>query len=163
MTKSGIIWRAVVAAIILIAAYHWFQNVTQGEEGRVRQCILAAKKAVEEKNLFAIDDMISRSYQDTYGNDRESLLYGIKEVLDYYERIFISIESITISLDEAKTQAEAEVVAVAIGVDRQKNKESFFEGEKGRIKARFVKEENTWRLAEITFFEPMTLMGQTIA
>ena len=156
------LWPALAALIIFIS-YTWLQDILAGEEGRVRKFVLRAERAVEAKNIFTCVEMISKDYHDKYGNDRESLLYAVKEVFSYYRRILIHIESIKITLGESNTQTSVEIVALVIGRTEQNNTEKILEGEKGKIKIKLVKKDKKWRLLEVEFFEPITIMGQNIS
>ena len=161
--KYKIYIRAVIGALLLGALLTWLHDVMSGEEGRVRKSILRCKKAVESRDILACADMISRSYHDKYGNDRESLIYGAKEFFDYYKKVFITVESMKIELDDSKTQAGVEMVALVIGQDQQDSEEKILEGEKERFHITVVKEKGKWCLSQLEFFEPMTLMGQQVA
>ena len=106
--------------------------------------------------------MISQSYHDRYGNDRSSLIYAAKEFFAYYRKIFINIERMDIKLNDTKTQADVEIVALMIGQSQQNSTEKILEGEKGKARVRLIKEENKWKLAELDFYEQITIMGQNI-
>ena len=69
------------------------------------------------------------SYKDKYGNDRQSLIYFVKEVFGYYKRIFISIEDIKIKLDDSKLQANVEITAQVIGQSQGDASEKILEAE----------------------------------
>lgn len=129
----------------------------------MRKFILQGKKAVESKNIFTCAGMISSSYHDKYGNDRQSLLYAAKEFFGYYKQIRVNIKSMEIKLDDTKKEASVEIVALVVGQSEQNNTEKILEAENGRFRIRLVKEENKWHLRELEFFEPITIMGQNIS
>ena len=156
------IW-VILGALFLFILFNLFQEIISGERGRVRRFILQGKKAVETKNILACTEMISPDYHDKYGNDRQSLIYTAREVFGYYADIFVHIENIDIKLDDSKTEADVEVVALVVGRAQNNNTEKMFEGEKGRVKVRLVKKDKKWRLLELEFFEPITIMGQNIS
>jgi len=156
------IWCTLVALVFCIF-FVWFQDILSGEQGRVRKFILQGKRAVESKDIFTCANMISKAYQDKYGNDRQSLIYAAREFFDYYRRIFVNIESMEIKLDNAKMQASIEVVALVVGQTQANNAEKILEGEKGRFRIKLVKEDRIWHLLELEFFEPITIMGQNIS
>jgi len=127
---------------------------------------MRGKKAVEAKNLLTCANMVSTDYKDKYGNDRQSLIYATKTFFTYYKDIFIHIEKIEIMLDETKTQADVEIVALIVGRSKDNVSEKILEGlegERDRFKIRLVKEEKQWRLLEIEFFEPLHIMGREVA
>lgn len=154
---------SILIALIIFISYAWLQDILAGEEGRVRKFILQGKRAVEAKNIFTCAELTSRDYHDKYGNDRESLLYAVKEVFGYYREILVHIESIKITLDESNTQAGVEIVALVIGRTEQNNTEKILEGEKGQLKIKLVKINKKWYLSEAESFEPITIMGQNIS
>jgi heme exporter protein D len=155
------IWVTIGAAVIGIA-FFWLQNILAGEEARVRKFILQGKHAVESKDILTCTNMISQSYHDRYGNDRSSLIYAAKEFFAYYSKVFINIERMDIKLDDRKTQADLEIVALMIGQTQQNSMEKILEGEKGKAGIKLIKEENKWKLAEVEFYEQITIMGQNI-
>lgn len=156
------IWTIIVSTVLFIF-YAWFQDIFSGEQGRVRKFILRGKKAVETKNILSCADMISTDYRDKYGNDRQSLIYFTKEIFSYYRKIIVHIEDMQIGLDDSKTGACVEIVALVIGQTQQNDAEKILEGEQGRFKIKLVKENKRWQLLELEFFEPITIMGQNIS
>lgn len=159
---KSFLWPVLIALAIFIS-YTWLQDILAGEEGRVRKFVLQGQRAIEAKNIFTCAELISRDYHDKYGNDRDSLLYAIKEVFGYYREISIHIESMKITLDESNTQASVEIVALVIGRTQQNNTEKILEGEKGQLRVKLVKKNKKWYLSEVEFFEPITIMGHDIS
>ncbi|MCX6695627.1 MAG: hypothetical protein NTU61_04965, partial [Candidatus Altiarchaeota archaeon] len=106
---------AVAISLVAFFAYNILQDVFGGEQARIKKFIMTGKARIEKKNLLGISDMVSFSYKDKYGNDRSTLVYGVKSFVSYYKDVFINIESIDIKLNEAKTEADVEVVALIIG------------------------------------------------
>lgn len=161
--KLKIFLRASLIGVIIFILYNLLGNIFSGEEGRVRKFILRGKKAVEQKNIFICSDMISTNYQDKYGNGRQEVLYIAKELFSYYQNILINIEKMDIKLQEAKDKADIEIVALVVGQSKEKTTERILEGERGRFRARLIKEEKGWKLLELEFFEPLRIMGQDIS
>lgn len=155
-------WASLVGIGIFIA-YNFISGVIAGEEGRVRKFILRGKRAVEEKNLFAVSDILSANYQDKYGNTRSSFMYAAKEFFAYYKSILINIEKIEIKLEESKDNASAEITALVIGQPKEGQQEKILEGEKGKFRLKLIKEEKQRQLLELEFFEPMHIMGQEVS
>jgi len=153
----------LVVGVILFFAFWVLGGAFLTEETRVRRFILQGKKAAETKNIRACAAMISVDYHDSYGNDRSTLIYTAKEAFKYYQKIFITIHNMDIRLNEKKTEAEVFVVATAVGLTQASRTERVFEGERGRARIRLVKEERAWKLLEVEFYEPITVMGQQIA
>lgn len=152
-------WLGAVAVFILFGL---FKDILSGEEGRVRRFIMQGKRAVETKNIFACANLISTNYQDKYGNDRQSLIYAVREFFSYYSNIFISIEKIDIKLDDSKKRADVTLTALVVGQVKEKVKERILEGEKGRVEVILIKEDKNWQLLGLEFFQAVTIMGQQI-
>jgi len=153
----------VALALVIFVAYLWIQDIFSGEEGRVRKFVLQGKKVIEAKNILGIPQLIADDYHDKYGNDRQTLLYIFREVFGYYSQMLVHIESIEVSLDDSKTSASVEILALVIGKTAQNNTEKILEGEKGRMKLRLIKEDKIWKLQGVESFEAMTIMGQNIS
>jgi len=165
MQKYKIYVIAFLGALALFILFGWFREILSGEEGRVRKFIMKGKTAVESKNLFACANIISMSYSDKYGNDRQALIYGSKEFFNYYSSIFVDIKGINIKLDDSKTHAVVDVTALVIGKNKDNNPEKILEGiesERGRFRIKAVKEDKQWRLLELEFFESLQVMGENI-
>ena len=149
--------------LAVFICYQWLSFFLAGEAGRVRRFVLQGKKAIESKNILRCADMISINYKDKYGNERSSLLYATKEGFAYYLKIFVNIEEMNIELSESKKEATVRVTALVIGQPKDKIAEKIMEGDKGKFQLRLIKEEDKWKLAEIEFFESVTIMGHEVS
>ena len=150
------IWTGLGIIAILIF-YTFFKSIFPSEGARVRKFILEGKRAVETKNILACAGMISTNYQDRYGNDRQSLIYTAREAFAYYKDVLITVEKMKIQLNEAKDQADVEIVALVLFRSKDNRIEKMFEGEKGRFRVKLVKEDKSWRVQELEFLEELTL------
>lgn len=155
-------WASLIGIGIIIA-YNFISGIIAGEEGRVRKFILRGKRAVEEKNLFKVSDILSANYQDKYGNTRSSLIYAAREFFAYYKSILVNIEKIEIKLEESKDEASVGITALVIGQPKGLEAEKILEGEKGNFKIKLIKEEKKWQLLGLEFLEPLTIMEQNIS
>ncbi len=156
---------AVAISLVACFAYNIFSDVFGGEPARIKKFIMTGKARIEKKNLLGIVDMVSFDYKDKYGNDRSTLVFGVKNFVSYYKDVFINIESVDIKLNESKTQADVELVALIIGRTGQGTSETItkgLEGEKDKFRLKLVKEEDGWKLLEMEFLQPLNLMGETI-
>jgi hypothetical protein len=161
--KYKIYFRAGAGAAVIIMLFMGIKSLFSGEEGRVRKFILKGVSAVERQDILTCASMISLKYHDTYGNDRPSALYNAKEFFSYYKKIMVDIESMDITFNEDKTEAGVEMVAFVLCRTRQDTAEKIFEGEKGRIRVKLIKEDNQWHVLEIEFLEKLSIMGQKIS
>lgn len=155
--------RASLVMLAVFISYQWLSYFLAGEAGRVRRFVLQGKRAIESKNIFRCADMISINYKDKYGNDRSSLLYATKEGFSYYLKIFINIEEMDIELSESKKEATAKITALVIGQPKDKIAEKIMEGDKGKFQLKLIKEDDKWKLAEIEFYESVTMMGHEVS
>lgn len=157
-------YKIYIWLILGVLIFFIFLNFFSGEKARVRRFILQGKKAVESKNILTCANMISKDYQDKYGNDKQGLIYIAKEVFGYYKSIFVHVDEMEIELDDSKKEADVEIVALVEGLTQKNNAEKILEGEKGRFKVRLIKEDRRWQVLELEFFEaPITIMGQSIS
>lgn len=156
------IW-SIIGVVVFFVFYAQVLNILSGEKGRLRKFILKGKQAVESKNIFTCANMISKDYHDKYGNDRQSLIYATKEAFGYYSKISVHIDNMDIQLSDSKDEASVEIVALVVGQTQQDNAEKILEGEKGRFRVKLIKEEKVWKVLELEFFEPITIMGQNIS
>jgi hypothetical protein len=156
--------KVVLIAVSVIVLMNLAQSLFSGEEGRIRKFIRQGERAVEERNLLKCLSLISEQYRDKYANDRQSALAIAKELFLYYKNIFIDIDNnkTEIKLNDRKTEAEVEIEALVLCENKGNVKEKIFEGEKGRLRLKLIKEENKWLLAEIEFYEPVSIMGEDI-
>lgn len=163
MLRTKDIIGVTVCTVIIFFFLHLFKGLFAGEEGRIKQFIHEGQRAVESRNILKCSDLISKDYRDAYGNDRSTLIYAVRETFAYYERFKIIIEDMHIQLQEEQQKAEVEIAALIIGQTTNKEEESIFEGEKGRLKIDIVKEEGRWKLLTLEFYEPVKIMDRYIS
>lgn len=153
----------VVAIIIFISVFiiSKINILLEGERGKIKRIIYAAKVATEKENLARCISFISHNYADKYGNDRRNLLLFAQKAFNTYENLIIDIGQIKISLDTDTAEAEVEATGVARNVEG-KEKDIF---ETGAIKFLifFQKEEAGWRVIKLEVLESqdITLPGIT--
>lgn len=152
-----------LSALAFFIFYLFAQGFFPGEEARVKRVILAGRRAIEARDIFACAEMTSRQYHDTYGNDRSSIIYIGKNVFDYYPTIIIYIESMDISVSKDRTRADVRVQATAVGKSRDDRQENILEKGKGHFLVRLAKEDKKWRVTELEFFDPVGIMGQEVS
>lgn len=158
------IWAVVISSVAFFG-FNFARDLLGGEQARVRKFIMQGKARVEKKNVVGLSEMVAYNYQDKYGNDRTTLIYGAKTFLAYYKDVFINVESIDIKLNEAKTEADVEIVALIIGRTKEGGSDTIMEGlegEKDKFRLRLIKEENGWKLLEMEFLQPIDVMGEKI-
>ncbi len=152
----------VLGALVIYCLVFWLVDFLSGEAGRIKKFINRGKRAVEACDILASANVISRSYQDKYGNQKQTLVYVIKNVYSRYSPIFIDIQNMDIKINQDNLGAAVEIKALVIGENRQNAKEKILEGEKGRFRLSLVKEEGKWLVVEIEFLESLPLVEQAI-
>jgi len=133
----------------------------EGEMGRIKRVIYAAKTATEREDLFKCISFISQSYTDKYGNDRRSLLAVGKNVFEIYNDIAISIRELDISLDTDTAEAEVQATVVARNVERKET--NIFETDTVKFLIFFKKEEGAWKVIKLEFLEPQQILPPGIS
>ncbi len=151
-----------LGVLVIVITFFYLQFIFSSEEGRVRRFILEGKRSAESKNILACANLISKEYSDKYNNDRQTLIYIAREVFAYYKTIIIGVDKMDIRLDQSKTRAEVEIVALVLCQSKDNKSEKIFEGERGRFRVKLIKEKGKWQLLEVELLEKMTIMGQTI-
>jgi hypothetical protein len=152
-------FKYIVIAIAVIVSFIVFCKIKillEGEEGRIKRVIYAAKSATEQENLFKCISFISQSYADRYGNDRRSLLLIGKEIFQAYDNIIIGIRQLKISSDTDTAEAEVEATGIAINVERKET--NIFETETIKFLIFFQKEEGGWKVRRLEFLEPQKIV-----
>ena len=159
------LWAVVISAVAFFG-FNFLRDVFGGEQAKIHKFIMTGKARIEKKNILGLSDMVSYNYKDKYGNDRANIIYGAKSFVSYYKDVLINIESTDIKLNEAKTEADVEVVALIIGrTGQQGSQETIMqglEGEKDKFRLKLIKEENGWKLLELEFLQPIDVMGEKI-
>ncbi len=148
-------WRLAFAiALVILAGLIIFPKVKtllEGEKGRIRRIVYAAKRATEQEDIFKCISFISNNYTDKYGNDRRSLFLVAQKVFDTYDNIVIGIAQLDISLDTDTARAEVEASGVARNVERKET--NAFEAETVKFLIFFQKEEGGWKVIKLEFLE----------
>lgn len=134
-----------------------------GERAKVYRFIVKGKSAVESKDILSCAGMISADYQDKYGYDRQSLIFSLREFFNYYGRISIKIQNFKISIDDDKMNADVEINALVLAHSGARELKKTLGVERGRLKARLVKEEGKWKLSEIEFYESVKITDEAMS
>lgn len=150
----------IIIVLLILFIIAWLIGFFDSEETKVRKFIAKAEKAVEARSTLACTELISKNYKDKYGNDYESVLGIAHEFFGYYKEISVSIESIDITLNDSKEEANVEIVAQVIGYSQSEKEDIILEGEKGRFRLRLLKEDKKWKLSEIEFYEEIKIMDE---
>lgn len=124
----------------------------EGEKGRIRRIIYAAKTATEKENLFKCISFISKNYSDKYGNNYRSMMLIGQNMFEIYDNIAIGIRRLNISLDSDTAMAEVGSTAIAKNVESKEI--NIFERETIKFLIYFRKEEKDWKVMKLEFLEP---------
>ena len=148
-----IVTSAILLSFILFST---IKSVIEGERGRIKRVIYAAKRATEQENIFKCISFTSMQYADKYGNDRRSLFLIAQNIFNAYDHIIIGIRQLDISLDTdtAKAQVEATVLAKNI----EKKETNIFETETIIFLIFFQKEEQEWKVIGLEFLDARSVL-----
>ena len=146
-----------ITIVVSLIIFPRVKSFFEGEKGRIKRIIYAAKAATEQENLFKCISFISHNYSDEYGNDRRIILLVAQKAFDIYDNIVIGIRQLNISLDTDTAKAEVEATGVARNVERKET--SVFEIETIRFLIFFQKEETGWKVISLEFLEPQDILS----
>jgi hypothetical protein len=149
----------IIIIIILTAGILWFSGIFGGEEAKIHRFISKAEKAVETENLITCTGMVSKNYQDKYGNGYEDILAIAHEFFNYYKEISIKINKTTLTFNPAKTECNVEIYAQVIGKNSSGAEEMILDAEKDHFRVKLNKEDKKWKLTEFEFYETVNIMG----
>ncbi|MFC1658708.1 hypothetical protein ACFL1D_04895 [Candidatus Omnitrophota bacterium] len=127
------------------------KNLIEGDKGRIKRIIYAAKRATEREDIFKCISFVSMDYADKYGNDRRSLFAIGQNFFDAYDNIVIGIRQLEISLDT--DSAEVNIEATIVARNAQKRETNIFETETAKFLASFQKEEGGWKVIRLEFLD----------
>ena len=153
-------WRLILTTAFIIflslIIFSQVKTLLEGEKGRIKQIIYAAKTATEQENLFKCISFISQNYTDKYGNDRQSLLLAGKRLFDIYDNIIIVVRQLNISLDTDTAEAEVEATGVARNVEKKET--NIFETETIKFLIFFQKGKAGWKVIRLELLEPLSIL-----
>ncbi len=139
----------LIAAGMLTGAYRWWRHTFASEEDRLRRVLYSAKRHAEREELLPLRKYISPAYEDDLGNDRRSLLMTGKHFFDTCKDILISLESVTIEIEEPSAKARIEGT-----VYWREHEGAAIYYEKVKADVIFSRYDNSWRISSLVFFEP---------
>ena len=152
-SKRIIIIVIILVGLILIPK---LKILFEGEKGRIKRIVYAAKKATERENLFRCISFLSKDYTDKYGNNLQSMLVIGENIFKLYDDIVIRIKKLAISLDTNK--AEAEIEARGMARDVKGKETNLLETETMKFIIFFQKEDVGWKVVSLEFLEPQIIL-----
>lgn len=148
-------WKQILFITSVIFAglivFSTVKTLIEGDKGRIKRIIYAAKRATERENIFKCISFVSMDYADKYGNNRRSLLLIAQNIFDVYDNIIIGIRGLDISLDTDTARAQVEATGVARNVEKEET--NIFETETTKFLIFFQKEEGNWKVIKLEFLE----------
>jgi len=110
------------------------------EEERVKKTLKIAEESLEKKELSTFIKQISFEYKDSFGFTYATLYFFVKDILNRYDKIKISLSQITPRI-EGK-EAEIKLIGEGKAIDFSGNSVR----EVGRFIIRMKKEGNRWKI-----------------
>jgi len=148
-------WKPILCILLVIfvalITFLKVKTLIEGDEGRIRRIIYAAKAATEKEDIFKCISFISMDYNDKHGNDRRSLTAIAQNVFQTYDNIIIGIRQLNISLDTDTARAEVEATGLARNVEREET--NIFETETVKFLIFFQKEVDNWKVIRLELLE----------
>lgn len=139
----------VSAAILISLSAGTVKYIFEGDEGKVKRVIYAAKGLIEKEKPFGLTGLISVHYYDDFDNDRRALLLIAKDFFDSCESIAVRIDNIDVKVEDKDA-----VAAVDAAAYWQENGAKDILYDVYKLKALFRKEEGGWKLIKLEFLEP---------
>jgi hypothetical protein len=148
-------WKQILFITIVIFAglivFSAIKTLIEGDKGRIKRIIYAAKKATEREDIFKCISFVSMGYADKYGNNRRSLLLIAQNIFDTYDNIIIGIRQLDISLNTDSAEAQVEATGVARNVEKEET--NIFETETIKFMIFFQKEKSNWKVIRLELLE----------
>jgi ketosteroid isomerase-like protein len=140
-------WLRRILVVVAIAGFGWWlwQRVFVTEEMRIRQLISRMQQAVERNNLFGLEGFIAQDYTDDFGFDESTLLGGIRAFRQQYDRMFIHISDLAVTVAPDRQSAQAVLIAKVLATTRGSLSETEVRAE--RLRLFFRKTDQGWQLA----------------
>jgi ketosteroid isomerase-like protein len=139
-------WLGRILALMAITGVGWWlwQRVFVTEETRIRQLISRMEQAVERNNLLKLQAAIAQDYSDDFGLDKSTLLGAVRAFRQQYDRMFIHISDLTITVAPDKQTAQAILIAKVLATTRSSVGETEVRAERFRLF--FRKTDEGWKM-----------------
>ncbi len=147
---------AILVAIILLHAvgfYVLYTYVLISDETRIRRVIEKGRKAIEEESLLTAATLIADNYRDEYGQDRGTVLGGLRSLFQSTENLQIDIHSTEITVDNE--DAEAVVTFSLSGEHGGHSFRDIAPDRKTGGSVYFAKGDGGWKVAGTSRFRPL--------
>ena len=138
-------WMRILALVVLLLGGWWiWRRVFVSDETRIRLQLVSMTRAVETGNLLRLEDAIAADYSDDRGLDKSTLLGGIGAYRQQYDRLFIHLSDVTVTIEPDHQKAQAVFMAKVLA----KPKGSVTETEmfNDRFRLHFRKTDQGWKL-----------------
>jgi hypothetical protein len=141
----------LIVIIVCGIAFPHIKMLIEGDRGKIKRIIYAARRATEKEDAFKCISFVSTVYDDEYGNNRQSLFLIAKDFFEYYDTITVGIQDLTIAVEEER--AEAELKARIIGQTPEREQANVFETEIILFRVYFKLEKTGWKVVRMEFLE----------
>jgi hypothetical protein len=149
----------LLVAVFAAGLYSVVRGCGVNEESRVRAAVYAGVVALEKKNMLKCASMVSESFRDKHGNDRASLLGGIKVFFNEYQDLKIDVKQLKIEIKGPQADCRARFVCYFKNTG---DAQLYYDN--GTLDLRFQKEEGLWKVRGLEYSgSNATLFLQSVA
>jgi hypothetical protein len=149
--------RKFIFILVFIAVIFLFLKIIPkfgSDTERIRNIIIAAKDAVEKRDLMKCASFVSKDYLDKYGHNKGEFLFIAKNAFAEYGDILIIIEEMKIDV-ESSTKAKAHVLASGQGKKEIAERFNYdLDADRAEFIVTFNKEGRHWKVTELDFIQP---------
>ena len=134
--------KKIIFIFILAIPLFFFirKSVIISEKDRILKTLRIVEKSLEEKQHIRFMKQISLEYHDSFGNSWGTLFFHVKNILQNYSKIKISLSHINIKIEDEKATVRF------IGKGEAINPYGERVGEMGRFRLEIRKEGGKWKI-----------------
>ncbi len=133
-------------SVIAILAYTLIRALSENDESRVRGLVYAGIVAVEKMDPAKCEMLISDTYEDASGNNKAAIVSFLLDIFKDFKDFKVVVKKILVKIDGADALGNIWFTCYF----RKPGDEKLYY-DSGKIEARFVKENKTWRVKKIEY------------
>ena len=129
-----------------ILAYTLIRVFSENDESRVRRAVYAGIVLIEKKDIQKCAPLISDGYEDTFGNDKASVLRFLSGIFKDFKDFKVIVKKLKVKANGAEAAGKVWFICYF----RQIGDEKLYY-DPGKIEFEFVKELKDWRVKKIGY------------
>lgn len=119
---------------------------SENDESRIRKTVYAGILAVEKKDIPRCAHLVSETYKDDYGNDKEHLLKIARDIFKAYEEFRIMIKRLKIEVKGSEGSAN---IGFTCYFKKPGDKNIYYDS--GELKVYFHQENEAWKVSQLEY------------